>query len=112
MHRPTIITIICILGYLWILFTFPGVFSPETKKLGDWIPAIYGLIIAGTFISFIGIWNMKRWGVEWYISFFCIKSIFFVMTDQLGISSYIGMLFSIAFIMIFFFYYKKMSLNL
>ncbi len=112
MHRPTIITIICILGYLWIVFTFPGVFSPETKKLGDWIPAIYGLIIAGTFISFIGIWNMKRWGVEWYIAFFCIKIIYFVLTDQLGISSYVGIFFSVSFIITLFFYYKKMSVNL
>jgi len=112
MKRPTSVTIICILGYLWIVFTFPGVFSPETKKIGDWIPAIYGLIIAGSFISYIGIWNMKRWGVEWYIVFTCIKLLFFSITDQLGITVTIGAFISICFIIIFLFYYNKMSVNL
>src|ERR1700741_1877263 len=108
--RPKILSFICVLGFLWIVFTFPGMFSPDTKKMGDWVPAVYGFIIALSFISFIGVWNMKRWGVEMYIAVFFAKQVFFLFTDQIGISSIIGAVFSIWFIITFLFFYKRMSL--
>ncbi len=110
--RPTILSVICIIGFLWIVFTFPGMFSPSTKKLGDWVPAVYGFIIALSFISFIGVWNMKRWGVEMYIAVFFCKQVFFLFTNQLDISAIIGIVFSVWFIITFVFFYKRMSLNL
>lgn len=110
--RPIILSVICIIGFLWIVFTFPGMFSPATKKLGDWVPAVYGLIIALSFISFIGVWNMKRWGVEMYIGVFFAKQVFFLLTNQMEISAVIGAVFSVWFIITFLFYYKRMSLNL
>jgi hypothetical protein len=72
------------------VFTFPGMFSPATKKLGDWVPAVYGFIIALSFISYIGVWHMKRWGVEMYIAVVCVKQIFFLFTDQMGIGAIVG----------------------
>ena len=110
--RPGILTLICVLGFIWITFTFPGVFSPSVKKMGDFIPAIYGLIIAGTFISFIGVWHMKRWGVESYITLFFIKMLFFLFTDQLNGRSFLGILFSLWFIVTFIVFYKRMDINL
>jgi len=112
MNRPKILSIICIIGFLWIVFTFPGMFSPATKKLGDWVPAVYGFIIALSFISYIGVWHMKRWGVELYIAIFCFKQIFFILTNQLNGSTFVGIVFSIWFIITFLFFYKRMSLNL
>lgn len=112
MKRPTIITIICIIGFLWIVFTFPGMFSPATKKLGDWVPAVYGFIIALSFISYIGVWHMKRWGVEMYIGVVCVKQIFFLFTDQMGFGAIVGIVFSLWFIITFLIYYRRMSLNL
>jgi len=76
------------------------------------MPAIYGLIIAGTFISFIGVWHMKRWGPELYFISFCAKILFFVLTHTFGLSSILGILFSIWFTVTFVIYYKKMDLNL
>lgn len=110
--RPLILTIICIIGYIWIIGTFPGVFSPSVKKLGAFVPAIYGLIIAGTFISFIGIWYMKRWGVEAYILMFFAKQIFLWLTGDTGFSTFLGIAFSAWFIITFFFFYRKMDVNL
>lgn len=110
--RPKIITLICVLGFIWIVFTFPGMFSPETKKMGDWVPAIYGFVIALSFISFIGVWNLKRWGVEMYIGVFVAKLIFFLLTDQLNGTTYAGVVFSVWFIITFLFYYRRFDPNL
>lgn len=110
--RPILLSIICIIGFAWITFSFPGVFAPSTKKLGVFAPAIYGLIIAFSFISFIGIWHMKKWGVELYVTSFFAKQIFFLLTDEYPISGYAGLLFSVWFIISFLIYYKKMDRNL
>lgn len=110
--RPTILSVICILGFCWILFTFPGVFSPSVKKLGVFMPAVYGLIIAATFISLIGVWHMKRWGTELYVLAFCAKILFLVLTHTFGFSSILGILFSIWFVVMFLIYYKRMDVNL
>lgn len=110
--RPILLTIICVLGYIWIVFTFPGVFSPEVKRLGTWYPALFGLVVAFSFISFIGIWHMKRWGVHLYIATFFFKQILHVLTDKMGISAWIGVVFSLFFIISFLCYYKRMDVNL
>jgi hypothetical protein len=112
MKRPLILSIICVIGFLWVVVTFPGVFSPSVKKLGVFMPAIYGLIVAATFISFIGVWHLKRWGMELYaISFFC-KMLFFILTKTFEITSIAGVVFSTWFIITYLFYYKKMDANL
>lgn len=110
--RPKILTVICVLGFLWIVFTFPGMFSPATKKLGDWVPAVYGLLIALSFISFIGVWNLKRWGVEMYIAVFFAKLVFFLLTDQFKGDVFAGIAFSLWFIITFLWFYRRMQLNL
>ena len=110
--RPTVLSIVCMIGFAWILFTFPGVFSPSVKKLGVFMPAIYGLIIAATFISFIGVWHMKRWGPELYVLSFCAKILFFIFTNTFGLSSVLGILFSVWFIVMYAIFYKRMDVNL
>ncbi len=110
--RPAILSVICIIGFCWVLFTFPGVFSPSVKKLGVFIPAIYGMIIAASFISFIGVWHMKRWGAELYVIAFCSKMLYFTLTHTFGGSSILGILFSIWFVVTFLVYYRRMDMNL
>ncbi|HEY6160381.1 MAG TPA: hypothetical protein VI112_04135 [Bacteroidia bacterium] len=110
--RPALISIACIIGFLWITCTFPGVFSPSIKKIGDWAPAIYGFIIASSFISFVGIWHMKKWGVHLYVITISLKESFFFSIDYLDILSIIGIVFSVIFIIIFTSYYSRMSVNL
>ena len=110
--RPTIISVVCILGFIWMIFVLPGMFSPTVKKIGDFVPMVYGLVLAFSFISLIGIWHMKRWGVEMYILVFFIKLIFFVLTKQVIFSTYIGIVFSTWFIITFLIFYKRMDRNL
>lgn len=104
--RPVILTIICIVGILWSLANFIYVFSPFIKKISDWAPAIYGIIVALQFISFIGIWHMKRWGVTLCISAFFTKIIFSIFVNDI---SYVGIGLSALFTIFFLIFYRKMN---
>lgn len=107
--RPKLLTFVCVLGFTWIVFSFPAVFSPSVKKLGDWYPAVFGLIVAVSFISYIGVWHMKRWGVSLFIIAFFIKEIILILINDIN---YIGIVFSSLFIIIMVFFYKRMDVNL
>lgn len=107
--RPKLISIVCILGFIWIICSFPSVFSPTIKKLGDWYPALFGLIVAANFISFIGVWHMKRWGVQLFVLSFFIKEITLVLIDDI---SYVGFILSVLFISSMIIFYKRMDINL
>ena len=107
--RPIPLTIVCVLGFVWIVFSFPAVFSPSVKKLGDWYPALFGLIVALSFISYIGLWHMKRWGVRLFIIAFFIKEMLLILINDL---SYVGIFFSASFIITMVFFYKRLDVNL
>ncbi len=107
--RPKLLTIVCVLGFTWIVFSFPAVFSPSVKKLGDWYPALFGLIVALSFIAYIGVWHMKRWGVNLFAITFFVKQILFVLINDIN---YIGITLSFLFIIAMVFYYKRMDVNL
>jgi hypothetical protein len=104
--RPVILTVFCILGILWSLGNFISVFSPFIKKISDWAPAIYGIIVAVQFISFIGVWYMKRWGPMLYIASFFAKLFFTIFVDDV---SYIGIPLGTVFIIFFLIHYRKMD---
>jgi hypothetical protein len=107
--RPLLINITCISGFTWVIFSFPGIFAPAVKKLGDFYPALLGLIVASRFISLIGVWHMKRWGVNLFISVFFIKLIFSILTDRVNVTEIVN---SVIFITCVLPYYKRMDLNL
>lgn len=107
--RPKLLTFVCVLGFTWIVFSFPAVFSPSVKKLGDWYPALFGLIVAVSFISYIGVWHMKRWGVNLFIVAFFVKEMILILINDIN---YIGIVFSSLFIIIMVFFYKRMDVNL
>ncbi len=104
--RPIILLIICIIGILWSLVNFIMVFSPFIKKISDWTPAIFGIIVALQFISFIGVWHMKRWGPMLYISAFFAKLIFSVFVNDV---SYVGIGLGSVFTVFFLIYYRRMD---
>ena len=104
--RPVILTIVCVIGILWSLGNFIFVFSPSIKKINDWAPAIYGIIVAFQFIAFVGVWNMKRWGVLLCISVFFLKIIFSMFVDDL---SYVGIVLSVVFVIFLLIFYRMMD---
>lgn len=104
--RPLVLSIICMIGILWSMMNFVFVFSPFIKKISDWAPAIYGIIVATQFISFIGVWNMKRWGVMFCVSAFFAKIIFSIFTDDIN---YIEIGLFTVFTVFFLYFYRRMD---
>src|SRR5687767_3431015 len=100
MKRPKMISVICIVGYLSVLFSFPQVFSPPVKKMGVLVPALYGILVSAHFISCVGIWYFKQWGVQLYLLAFFAKTLFFITTDQVGPVLYFSSSIHIVFIAI------------
>jgi len=107
--RPKLLTVVCVMGFIWIVFSFPGVFAPSVKKLGDWYPALFGFLVASNFISFIGVWHMKRWGVNLFAITFFIKEVVLILIEDIN---YIGIPFFLFFLISMVVYYKKMDINL
>jgi hypothetical protein len=111
-QRPKIISIVSVIAIILILLAFPMMFMPSIKKLGDFVPMIIGVIITMQFISIIGIWHMKQWGVQLFITIFTIRVITFMILDLLDVRFFVNVFYSIVFIIFFIIFYKKMDKNL
>jgi len=116
MKRPWYITLFCLLCWLWLFVIFPSVFSPDTKRIHLLLPSIYGIIIAFLFIATIGIWHLKKWGLELFFIALFIKNLLdnFVINysneGNLNISLSTGFLFFFFYALILTFVsYKKMQ---
>ena len=76
------------------------------------VPALFGVLVASQFISCVGIWYYKQWGVQLYLVTFFSKTLFFLITAQTGISFYFGLVISLASIVLLIIHYPKMNPNL
>lgn len=112
MKRPKSISVMCVLGYLSIVFTFPQVFSPEVKKLGVLMPALFGLLVAANFIAYVGIWYFKKWGLHLFLYSYFVKTLISILINNTGVVFYIGQIFSIFFLIVLLRYYPRMDNNL
>jgi hypothetical protein len=112
MKRPGIITTFCVIGYLSIMFTFPQVFSPGIKKLGVFMPAGYGVLVAANFIAYVGIWYFKQWGVQLFLLSFFAKILFYISISQFGFFFYVNTFISVVFIVVLLRFYTRMNPNL
>lgn len=112
MKRPKIISLICIVGYVSVVFTFPQIFSPPVKRLGVLVPALYGLLVAGHFMACVGLWYFKRWGVQLYLVAFFARTLFFILTGQQGLLFYLNIIMTAVFIYFLVRFYPKMDTNL
>ncbi|MFI5148994.1 MAG: hypothetical protein ACHQRM_04625 [Bacteroidia bacterium] len=101
-HRPKILTVLSIKGIAWSLVSFLFVFAPSVKKVGVWFPALLGLIVAARFISMIGIWHMKKWGVILFFLSVIAKISSAILLNQLTMVEIILSLIQIFFLLFFF----------
>jgi hypothetical protein len=109
--RPVLLSIACIFAFVGMTYSVLYVFHPEIKRMGEWFPAVFGLIVAVRFIALIGVWHMKRWGVELYIIAYFTRLFFVMYTGQLA-SNATGLVMSLAWMIVFIVFYKRMDLNL
>ncbi len=112
------ISIMCVIGWVMVLFSFMYAFSPSVKKTGEFYPALYSFVICMQFISCVGIWYMKRWGVHLFILSFSGKETLLLLMNDFN-NTGLGFLFSILFLLLSFIiiivillYYRRMDLNL
>lgn len=111
-HRPKAISAITVIAIILILLAFPMLFMPSIKRMGDFIPMILGIIITLQFVSLIGVWHMKQWGVQLFIIMFCIRVITFMFLDIYNFQFYFSITYSFLFIVFFLIHYRKMDTNL
>jgi hypothetical protein len=109
--RPKGISIICILGFIMVVFSFPQVFSPAIKKIGMFTPAIYGAIIAAQFISFVGLWHYKQWGALGFTLVFFCKLYFNIFINETGGSFYVYIFISFISFIVVLRHFRRMSPN-
>lgn len=119
MKRPWYITMFCITTWLWLFILFPSVFSPETKKVSLLLPSIYGLLIALMFIGSVGIWHLKRWGLDLFFITLFLKTLIENLLSNKHLHGQSSFQISIGFIFFFVYgliisilYYHKMQKEL
>ena len=108
-ERPTILTVICIIAFAYAVLGFPTIFSPFIKKQGDFFPAFTGILISFEFISIVGVWYMKKWGVRIYFLTALLNQSLLIYIDNWAVYK---MVLPIVFIGLATFFYKKTDNNL
>jgi len=111
-QRPKSISIITVIAIVLVLLAFPMLFTPSIKRMGDFVPMILGIIITLQFVSLIGIWHMKQWGVQLFIIMFCVRVITFMFLDLYTFRFFFNIFYSILFLIFFLIHYRKMDTNL
>lgn len=109
--RPVILSIISIIGWIMVVLSFVYAFSPTVKKIGEFFPALYSFVVCLQFISFVGVWYMKKWGMHVLIVAFFAKNILLVFMNSFTPFD-LTFLVSAIFIIILLFYYRRMDINL
>lgn len=116
--RPVLISIMCVTGWIMVVFSFMYAFSPTVKKAGEVYPALYSFVICLQFIACVGIWYMKRWGVHLFLLAFSGKETLLLLMNDFknsGLGFILTMLFvllSFIIIIVSLIYYRRMDLNL
>lgn len=110
--RPKSISIITVTAIVLVLLAFPMLFMPSIKRMGDFIPMILGIIITLQFVSLIGVWHMKQWGVRLFIIMFFIRVITFMLLEMYTFRFYFNISYSLIFLVFFLIHYRKMDANL
>lgn len=111
LKRPKIISVISIAGFVLVILSMPQMFSPETRKLGNFMPALFGLLISLRFIAYVGLWHMKRWGVELFMITLAAQVIQATVIDLYEINP-LGLAEHLVALVIMAVMYRKMDRNL
>ncbi|MGD9109128.1 MAG: hypothetical protein PVI75_08235 [Gammaproteobacteria bacterium] len=109
--RPLLITLSCVFGVAIILVTLYLIFIDPSTNVhafithGFWRPIILAITNLAALAAFIGIWQMKRWGLILMIAMYIISIIYNFM---MNIGNYWGYIPGAIIIIICLFYFKKM----
>lgn len=110
--RPKILSILGVAWYIISAGQIIAISAPAIRDISSWYPMLYGSIIALRFISIVGIWHMKKWGVELFVYVTIAKIITQVLVGDFGGGAVADSFLSAMLIIIALFYYKRMGRDL
>lgn len=110
--RPTIISILGVIGFIFSAGQIIFISAPGIRDIGGWYPMLYGSIIALRFISLVGVWYMKKWGAELFAYVTIAKISVQVLVGDFGLASGIDAALSVAFSVVFLSFYRRMGRDL
>lgn len=73
--RPKEITRACIFGFVTTPICMLLAFLPITQSIGTWYPPFLFFVSLFSFLSFFGMWMMKKWGVYTYTFLFALVQV-------------------------------------
>jgi hypothetical protein len=104
--RPTVITVICILGFIGAALTIPLIFSNTAQSIGSWYPPYLGASAVVGLICMVGLWKMKKWAVFLYTLLMVVNQ---VVLFSMGVWNPFALLIPVIIIAIGFANLSKMS---
>lgn len=110
--RPKILSALGVKWYIISAGQIIAISAPGIRDISIWYPMIYGSIIALRFISIVGIWHMKKWGVELFTYVTITKIITQVLVGDFGGAAGVDSFLSVVFIIVSLIYYKRMGRDL
>src|SRR5262249_5340152 len=78
--RPIAITIICIIGFIGVVFTVPLLFMDVIRTLPSWYPVLLAVSAVIGLACMIGLWMMQKWAVYTYTGFAAINQVILIAT--------------------------------
>jgi hypothetical protein len=87
--RPKEITRFCILGFVTTPLCMILALLPMSASVGTWYPSFLFLGSLLCFVSFVGMWMMKKWGVYTYTFVFTLGQIVLLSQGQFNFMSII-----------------------
>ncbi|MBI4252613.1 hypothetical protein HY623_00305 [Candidatus Uhrbacteria bacterium] len=109
--RPVLITILAVLSFIGYPLVFINVLNPLASALfvplyGSFYLPIMAVMSALGFIGFIGLWQMKKWGLYLYAA----SIVFSILANALlGEFSWANPILPIVFVILVGLYYKRMK---
>ena len=110
--RPVVISILGVIGFIVSACQIIFISAPGIRDVGGWYPILYGSIIALRFISIVGVWHMKKWGAELFAYITLLKIAVQVLVGDFGAGVIADTIVSIAFSVVFLFFYRRMGRDL
>jgi uncharacterized membrane protein (DUF2068 family) len=104
--RPTVITVICILGFIGAALTIPLIFSSTVQSIGSWYAPYLGASAVLGLICMVGLWKMKKWSVFLYTLLVAVNQ---VVLFTMGVWNPFALLIPVIIIAIGFANLSKMS---
>jgi hypothetical protein len=85
--RSGIITALCVLMFVGVLFTVPIIFSQIARDIGAWYPPLLAFSAVVGIVCMVGLWNMRKWPVYAYTAFCGVNQVILLATGLWSISA-------------------------